>query len=814
MGTIWQDLRYGARVLLKNPGFLLVAVLTLGLGIGANAAIFSIAYGVLFRPLPYEDPDTLVRVWRLRPAVSDRGSAVSAEDFLAWREQRQVFREVAAYTARQVDVTFAPGAAEPEEIEAVDASASLFSTLGVPPLVGRWFTAAEEKRGSDAVAMISYQLWQGRFSGAQDILKRSILIQGRPHAIVGVMPPGFRFPVRHDLWLPREFSPPAEAMAGGRRFIIANLNVIARLRPGISARQADAELKAITERLDAERDFRFEGTTVVMGLMESVVGNIRPTLLIFVGAVGFVLLIACANVANLLLARAEAREREVAIRASLGAARGRLLGQLLTESCLLSGLGALLGVGLAYAGVRLFLAYQPGNIPRTEEIQLDAPVLLFIAGLVALTGILCGLAPALRLARADLANSLKVGGTNTGSGFRRSRLRGLLVVGEVGLSLVLLVCAGLLLRSFVGLAITDPGFDPEKLIAVQLRGTGRGADAAAANQLYRDLLERVRALDGVEAAAYASSLPADGRIMKFSFVTSGRDPARPEERTDTLIIEASADYFRAMGIPLRQGRAFTANEVEQRLPVVVVNEAFARRYFPGQNAVGQQLRLGPDPQEIIGVAGNVRQLGLTAEPEPILYQPNVEAVRVMGQMRMVRPMNLLVRTKSDPEPVLAAVRSVVDSLAPDIRTQSVGLMEKSMWESIAEPRFLSLIFALLASVALALAAVGLYGVLAYLVSRRTQEIGVRMALGAQPADVLRLVIRQGLVLAVAGMGLGLAAAWYATRLLTGLLHGVSTTDAATFAGVTALLAGVALLACYVPARRATRVDPVIALRYE
>jgi len=810
-----QDLRYALRVLMQRPVFTMVAVLTIGLGIGANSAIFSIVNGVLFRPLPYQEPDRLIRIWRQHPEFGSRMTASSGQDISGWRDESTVLSGLAVFAPQQFNVAF-EGGAPPEQINAASVSANLLEVLGVRPMMGSAFTADQEKAGANNVAHISFKLWQSRFAGSADVIGKTVSVNDRPVTITGVMPVGFQFPNNQDIWMPRDFSPLQPSATGGFRVEFAMGNTIARLREGVTLDQARREIAELSKRMDEENQRPQSRPVVVMTLLDSMVGNVRTTLLAFFGAVGLVLLIACANVANLLLARAESREREIAVRAAMGAGRARLIRQLLTESWLLAAAGGALGLLLAWGGIQLFLGYNPGNIPRVEEIGLDAGALLFTGLLVLLTGAIFGLAPALRAARVDLTNALKTGTTSAAGGlgsFRRNRFRSLLVVAEVAFSLVLLAGAGLLIHSFIRLATVDPGYQPKNVVAASMRPAQMGMADASTNFSFRDILERVKQMEGVEAAALASTTPLGGAFMRTSFLLEGTSPADFEQRPESSVVEVSPDYFRTMGIALKKGRVFTEAELAQG-DVVMVNEAFVRKYSSDRDAIGRRILLGPRLLEIVGVVGDVKEMGLDRDAQPAMYRGTTDGVVSMGNARFVRPMSLVVRAKANPQQVMTLLRSVLEEESARVRAVSMTLLEERLWESIATPRFHTLIFGVMAGVALVLAAVGIYGVLSYSVTQRTREIGVRIALGADRGDVLRMVLGQGLKLAASGVVVGLVGAYAATRVIASLLFGIGATDVLTFAAVSAVLLGVALLACYLPARRATRVDPMVALRYE
>ena len=812
MGTLWQDIRYGVRMLLKHPGFTVVAVLALALGVGANTAIFSVVNAVLLRPLPFERPDEIVTA-RGRGPQSNRGGEasviVSYPDFLDWREQAQSFDRLAVYNTA---ATLIREGSEPEAISGAIASADLLPLLKVEPALGRNFTREEDQQQSPPVILLSYNLWQRRFGADPHIVGRQIRLSSQSATVVGVLPAGFKFPVDEGR---TDYLQPVGPNIGeyfGRRSAYF-LRVVGRLKPGVTRRAAETEMRAIGERLEQQypdEGFRLGATLVP--LHEEVVGDVRPALFVLLGAVGFVLLIACANVANLLLARAASRHKEVAIRTALGAGRLRIVRQLLTESLLIALIGGATGLLLAMWGVDLLIASVPVDIPRLHEVGLDWRVLSFTLFVSVLTGIVFGLAPALQASKIELNEALKEGGRGSTEGIMRNRVRSLLVISEVALSLVLLVGAGLLIKSFMRLREVDPGFDAKNLLTTSLSPSrAKYTNAEQQTNFYREVLGRIHALPGVEAAGFVDPLPLSGNSSSVTFTIEGREVA-PGKLFISNRRMISPDYFRAMHIPLLRGRAFDERDTKQRPLVLIVNETFARRYFPGEDPIGKRVLIGaapenpnPPPHEIVGVVGDVRHEGLDTEAGPEYY--------VSYQQTPFRHSSLVVRTTgSDASSVTASLRSAIKQVDQEQYIPRIEPMEQLLAESFARRRFNMMLLAVFASVALVLAAVGIYGVMSYSVTQRTQEIGIRIALGAQAGDVVRMIVRQGMTLVLAGLVLGLAGAFAVTRIMASLLFGVSPRDALTFIAVSVLLAGIALLACLIPARRATRIDPVVALK--
>jgi predicted permease len=810
MNTLWQDARYGMRMLRKSPGFTLVAVVALALGIGANSAIFSVVNAMLLRPLPYADPERLVVVWETNPSLSSTflrtHNEASPANFRDWREQNTVFESIGAYRWNTFNLT---GTDTPEQLVGNRATASLFRALGVKPLVGRTFAEEEDAAGAGRVVVLSYGLWQRRFGGDPSVVGKQITLDAESHTVVGVMPPSFEFPnASTELWTPLSLD---AADAASRR--AHYLYTRARLKPGVTVRQAQAEMNNIAARLrrqypdtNTDRDVR------LVPAHEDAVEFARGGLFVLLAAVGFVLLIACANVANLSLARATARHRELSIRAALGASRARMIRQMLTESVLLSLAGGVGGILLAMWGLDLLLASVPRefalNFHGWNQIKLDRWVLGFTVLVSVATGLLFGIVPALHATKTDLNESLKEGGRGSTAHARR-HFRDGLVVAEVALALVLLVGAGLMLKSFVRLLDVKPGFDAKNVVTMGLSlPEARYSKPEQWADFYRRLVERLRAQPGVESATVINSLPMGGNGGTTTFIFEGR-PAPPRgQYPEANFRVAGTDYFKTLRIPVLRGRVFAEQDVKGKPDVAIVNETFARLYYPNEDPVGKRVLEtdGTNPTEIVGVVGDVKHWGLDDEPEPFIYVTHAQSPDP--------GMTIAVRSAVDPAGVAAAVRRETRALDADLPVFDIKSLEQRLDESSSRRRLTVFLLGVFASVALLLAAVGIYGVMAYSVSQRTHEIGIRMALGARTADVVRLVLRQGMTLAVVGVGVGVGASLALTKLIKAMLFRVSPSDPATFAVVALSLAAVALLACYVPARRATKVDPMIALRYE
>jgi putative ABC transport system permease protein len=802
-----QDLRYAARILWKNPGFTAVAVIALALGIGANTAIFSVVNTVLLRPLPYKDPEQLVMVWEDASRHGYPRDTPAAANFVDWRDQNSVFSSMAAIADGNFNLT---GVGNPERLKGRLVSASLFPLLGVEPQLGRVFTAAEDQAGAQGVVVLSHRLWQRRFGGDPAILGKTLTLNDEVHTVVGVMPARFKFPENDDeLWVPIALT--AQQAANRNRHY---LQVVARLKPGVTLAQAQSEMTTIGARLQQQYPQSNADLGVALtSLQEHLVGDIKPALLILLGAVGLVLLIACANVANLLLARAAIRQKEIALRVALGARRWRLLRQFLTESVLLATLGGILGLAIAYAGLLLLGSFIPESISQAREISLDLKVLGFTLGVSLLTGFIFGLAPAIQALRMNQSETLKEGGRDSVTGRSGKRVRGLLVTAEVAVSLVLLIAAGLLINSFLRLRNIDPGFKVDHLLTMKIELPEPKYEAFERRAgFYTDLLQRVQSIAGVRSAAVTTNLPLYRQGNSISVRLEGRPDPPPGQELIVVTRIISPAYFETMSIPLLAGRQFTDQDTETTPNVVVISETMARRFWPGEDAIGKRLaggrvRSDADWIQVVGIVKDVRQFELNAEPRPQMYLS-------YRQADFFAPEDLVVKTDVEPASMAAAVRTAVWEIDKDQPVSNIKTMEEILGDSIARQRFSMLLLGIFAGVALLLAAVGIYGVMSYSVAQRTHEIGIRMALGAQTGAVLKLAVGYGLKLVVAGVLIGLVAAFVLTRLMSTLLFGVTPTDPATFALISLLLVGVAAIASYIPARRATKVDPLVALRYE
>ena len=820
MESILQDIRYGVRTLLKTPGFTAVAVIVLALGIGANTAIFTVVNSVLLRPLPYPDSDRLAMLWETNPRfqIGVDTLPVTHGNFMDWREQNSVFEYVSALAVGRLNLT---GGDEPERISSASVSPNFFNLMGSEPKLGRAFRDEEEKPAARKVVVISHALWQRRFAGEPGVIGEAMTLDGESYTVIGVAPEGFQFPRANDLPYFIGVSSPTDlwrpmTLTGdfvSKKRANHQLCVISKLKPGVTREQAQTEMAAIATRLEQSYPESNQGIGVkVVPLSEQVVGNVRVALLVLMGAVALVLLIACANVANLLLARSSARHKEIAIRTALGASRGRVVRQLLAEALLLSITAAVAGTLLSLWGIKAMLSLSRQNLPRAYEISVDVRVLGFAVAIALLTSLLFGLTPALQSSRINLSESLKEGSRGLSSGQHSSRVRSLLVISEVALSLVLLIGAGLMIKSLASLLRVDPGFKPANTLTMHI--TLPGSKYPTSNQqiaFFQEVTHRVETLTGVQSIGLISSAPLSGGVYAGGFSIQGRVTT---SEADDLVADRrmiSPDYFNALGIPLLNGRGFSNRDDQAATGVVIVSESFARRFIPNDEPIGKRIKLGGRDStrpwlSIVGIAGDVRDTSVESDARPCVYVPYPQFPS--------SGMTLVVRTAFDPKPLILAIRDEVWAVDKDQPVTDVKTMDQYVTDSVSPRRFNALLLAIFASLALVLATVGIYGVMSFSVTQRVHEIGIRVALGAQPSQVIRLVLGRGMALVLAGVAIGLAGALALTRVMTSLLYGVSATDPMTFVVVSALLAAVALLASYIPARRATKVDPMIALRCE
>jgi putative ABC transport system permease protein len=798
---LWRDFRFSLRSLLKRPGFTAIALLALALGIGANTAIFSLVNAVILQPLPYRDPDRLISVYGTRNR-STQGS-VGPTDFLDYRSQNKTFEQFAASGSMMLPMNLT-GSGEPERLNASIITGNYFDTFGVRPALGRGFSLENEKTGQDHVTVLSHAFWQTRFGGDPNIVNKTINLDGKAYEVLGVMPAEVVLPQPAQLWVPINFDADPEMKMRNARF----LRGIGRLKEGVTLDQAQTDTDLIAAQLEQQYPDSNTGWSLrLIPLREILVGGSRTMLFILFGAVGFVLLIACANVANLLLVRAAARQKEIAMRTALGASRLRIIRQMITESLLLAIFGGALGALLAVAGVKLLVSLGEDNIPRTANVKIDATVLAFTLLISLATGLLFGLAPAIRTMKENLVDALKDGIRGGSEATVKNRTRSLLVVFESAIAVMLLIAAGLLIRSLVALQNVDPGFDPNNVLTLRVDLPRQKYNTPEkASNFFEQLETRVAGLPGVEAVGLITDLPLSGEARDMPYRVEGR-PAT----SDIAFVDfrrVNKNYFSAMRIPLRRGRNFTEQEVRQSDKAIVVSQAFVDSVFPNEEALGKRLIIWSgirnEPYEIIGIVGDTRYQSLQGEPSATMYVPTRELLFV----------NLVIRTQGDPLSLVGGVRKEVNALDPDQPIAAIRPMTEWVAMSAAGARYRTTLLGLFALLAMILAATGIYGVMSYSVAQRTQEIGVRMALGARPFDVLKLVVRQGMMLALIGVIVGLAGALALTRVMSSLLFGVTERDPITFVAVAALLIVVAFISCFVPAHRATRVDPLIALRCE
>ena len=819
--TLWQDIRYGARMLLKNPGITIIVIIALALGIGANTAIFSVVNAVLLRPMPYHESDRLVFLNEQSPVLDEM--SISYPNFIDWRNQNQTFEKMGVYNRASYNLT---GTGEAERIVTGQVSADLFSVLRVNALHGRVFTNEEDKPGGTPVVVLSYPLWQRRFGGQTNIIGQAITLNGKSYSVIGIMPEDYLYPSRVEMWVP--VGQLSDQLSWQQRGNHPGLYGLARLKPGVTFEQAEADMNNVGANLEKQYpDSNASTRPRLRWLMEIFVADVRRTLWIIFGVVGAVLLIACANIANLLLARATARKKEMAIRTAVGASRWRIARQLLTESILVSMIGGAIGLFLAYWGVQLILYMSPTAIPRSREIGLDWIVLLFTVGVSFVTGVLFGLIPAIQAGEVDVHETLKETGRGTSG---RNWLRSSLVVAEVATTLVVLIFAGLMIRSFYKLQQVNPGFSHDRLTSFSISlPQKKYATDEVVGSFYNRLIENIRSLPGVESAAAASGLPLGNNGWQTGFVIEGQ-PLPPREQTP--LMEAclvTPDYFKAMNIPVLRGRVFTdrddrshlagrdmskMNENERSnagLTKIVIDEEFARRYWPNEDPVGKRVSLGRDADapklEVLGVVGRVKMESLNQNSD------RVQGYFAFNQIPQ-EGMTVVIKGASDPNLLISSARNAVKEIDPDQPIYNPRTMGEIRAESVQGERLTLTLLSLFAGIALVLAIVGIYGVMSYSVTQRTHEIGIRMAIGARPLDVFKMILGHGMKLALIGVGLGLLLAFAVTRFMVTMLFGVEPTDATTFGAITAILIAVALLACYLPGRRATKVEPTISLRYE
>src|SRR5580658_2197687 len=801
--NMFEDLRYSLRVLARSPSFTLVAVVGLALGIGANSAIFTVMNAVLLRPLPYKEAEQLVLLWQLNRHNEDHEIKLTAPDYIDWKEQNSVFLDIAAFNANSGLGLNLSGAGHPARISATSVTGNLFSVLGVTPALGRSFLPDEERPGSAPVCILSDGLWRRRFGSDPKILGKALTLNGEIWTVVGVMPAGFRFPQSVDLWVPAMVRSTART-----KHTQHYLGVIARLKPGLSLDHAQAELDALARRMELQYPETNAGLGIrLVPLRTQITGNIRPALLVLFGATAFVLLIACTNLANLLLVRATVRQAEMSLRLALGASRTRLVRQLLTECALLGLFGGILGLILAFAGTRLLFNHSPSNFPRTNEIAVDGRVLAFTLGLSVFTAVVFGVVPALQSSKPDLIRTLKVGGSGFSMGRGWQRFRLLLVASEMALALVLLIGANLMIRSFFRLQEVNLGLDPLNVLTMNTTLTVDRYPAPRQIAFFRQVVERIGALPGVMSVGAIDNLPLGGSDV-HSFGIVGRSAWDPGDEPSGEFSVVTPQYFNAIGIPLTKGRYFTEGDGDEAPRVAIINDAVASRYWPQEDPLGKKITIDfeREPREIVGVVGNVRHLGIDQQEPLQVYIPHSQ----IGAAAMY----LVVRTTSDPLNLAPSVRAAVEAVDHDQPVYDIQTMEQRLSDSVSPRRFNMLLLGIFAAVALLLAGGGTYGVMSYFVTQQTHEIGIRMALGADQVKVLTLVVGKGLVILFYALAVGMAVALAFSRVISGLLFGIGALDLTSILGASFLLITVGLLACYIPARRASKVDPMVALRYE
>ncbi|MGA9768759.1 MAG: ABC transporter permease [Blastocatellia bacterium] len=826
MENLLQDIRFGFRTLLKNPGFTIVAILALALGTGANSAIFSVVNAVLLRPLPYAEPERLMMVWGYNLKTGDKQYGISVPDFNDYREQNTTFEQIASFAYEDFNLTSGD---EPEHIQGTIVSSNFFDTLGVKPALGRTFSPDEGQPGANRVVVISNGLWKRRFGADSSLLGQTILLNGASFTVIGITPPDFQSPEKgDDLWITMSFDGgdrmrvpsvigPEDLKIRNRRF----LKSVGRLKPGATPENARAEMGKLASNLEQQYPDKNAGVSLnVLSITEQVTGKIKPALIILLAAVGFVLLIACANVANLLLARAAARQKEIAIRIALGAGRVRLIRQLLTESVLLALIGGTLGLTLAFFGIKLLVAINPANMPRLSEINIDSRVLGFTLVVSVLTGLIFGLIPSLQASKPDLNETLKAEGARGSSGsIRKQYVRSLLVISEVALTVLLLISAGLMIKSFIALQNVNPGFDPNHVLTMQVNLPSlRYMEDDQIKSFYEQVLKRVETMPGVESVGASVIIPLIDRKFNRRYTIDGRAPLSPDERLMSNYRAISPNYLQTLRIPLIKGRNFTEQDRDKSQPVIVINDSMRRSIIellsvPGEEILGKHITIpsdGPVSREIVGVVADVKHTSLDTESGAEMYVPYLQKPYTF--------MGLVVRTTSEPTQMTNAVRDSILAVDPGQPVYDVKTMQQLVDESVSQPRLYTALLGIFAGVALMLAAVGIYGVLNYSVNQRRQEIGIRMALGAQSSDILKMIVGHGMFLTALGLAIGLTAslllAFFMSKVIEGFLFGVEATDLTIFIGIPLLLALVSLLSCYIPARRATKVDPMIALRAE